>query len=331
MKPFTRRFFETLALAATSVCLIGHGVGRIPPCYDHSGETRSYNVVGTCGPAGVVTVSWSQSDFCALELTGDIVGLPSSGMVDDRLASGFTLSGSINSDWDQYCDISPPSVTDAGATPAGTSAAGTLVATCVRHASASNTYIYTTDPPWCQATLVPVTTGCNLKACPAVTCTSQEHTAFAPSGCCPVCVANGPDDAVPTTPPVVCHPETCSLGCPPGQEMFTPAGECCGVCQVPSQACLDGRAEWRSEVTTRWLTARACAVDADCTITAIGSSCETTCIDAIAIDQIATISLWAGELGNQLCASCNTQGAGCANSPSVRPVCNGGTCTMIVL
>jgi hypothetical protein len=331
MKPLARRMVETLVLAATSVCLIGHGVGQVPPCYDHSGETRSYNVVGTCGPAGVVTVSWSRSNFCALELTGDNVGLPSSGTVEDRLDSGFYLTGAINSDWDQYCTISPPSVTDAGPPPAGVSAAGTLAAACRRHPSASNPYVYTTDPPWCQATLEPVTTGCNLKTCPAVACSSQEHTAFATSGCCPVCVANGPNDAVPTTPPVVCHPETCPQGCPAGQEMFTSDNACCGTCQAPSQECLDGRAQWQSEVTTRWLAARICTIDADCTITAIGSSCETTCIDAIAIDQIATVSLWAGDLGSRLCASCNTQGAGCANNPSVRPVCNSGICVMIVL
>ena len=76
----TRRIVETLVLAGTSVLLLGHGIGGSPPaCLTRKGETRSYNVVGTCGPTGVVTVSWSPSTFCSVTLTGDDVGLPTSG------------------------------------------------------------------------------------------------------------------------------------------------------------------------------------------------------------------------------------------------------------
>ena len=60
MTPPTRRVVETLVLAATAVLLIAHG-GSVPTCVARRGETRTYNVVGTCGPAGVVTVTWSPS------------------------------------------------------------------------------------------------------------------------------------------------------------------------------------------------------------------------------------------------------------------------------
>jgi hypothetical protein len=326
MKQPTRRMIETLVLAATTVCLIGHG-GPLPTCYVRDGETRSYNVVGTCGPAGVVTVTWSSSNFCSVALTGDNVGLPSSGNLGDNLADGFDLCGAVNSDWDLVCGAYPPAATDGGA-----SAAGTLTVGCFRRPSAGNPSPSATSVPWCQGELLPVTPTCNLHACPAVTCSSAEHTAFSASGCCPVCVANGQSDPVPATPPPVCHINTCPQSCPTGQEMFTPADACCGTCQAPSPACLDGRAQWLTEVTTRWSSARACTVDADCTITAVGSRCTSTCIDAIAPDQISTLSLWAGQRGNELCSSCITQGSTtCPANQSARPACNNGTCVMIGL
>jgi len=330
MNQSTRRIVETLVLAATAVLTLGHGIGGSPPaCLTRKGETRSYNVVGTCGPTGVVTVSWSPSTFCSVTLTGDDVGLPTSGDLSTDLNAGFGLTGSINLDWDLECSAFPPLSADAGV-PA---AAGALSLGCVRRPSLANPTVSPDRVPWCQGDLLPVTPGCDIRACPAATCSSAEHTAFPASGCCPVCVPNGPNDAVPTPPPPVCHIETCPQSCPAGQELFYPTDPdtCWGTCQTPSQQCLDGRSQWLSEVEARWASALACTVDADCTISSVGSRCEATCADAIAINQISDLSIWAGDRGNELCASCNSQPAACPPIPPLRPACTNGACVLVGL
>lgn len=338
MNQSARRIVETLVLAATAVLMLGHGIGGSPPtCITRKGETRAYNVVGTCGPTGVVTVSWSPSTFCSVTLTGDDVGLPTSGNLSTDLNAGFDLYGTINSDWDLECNASPHFPADAGvpAAEAGVpTAPGALGLGCVRRPSAGNPTVTPDRVPWCQGALLPVTPTCDIHACPAATCSTQEHTAFPASGCCPVCVPNGPDDAVPTAPPPVCHIETCPQSCPAGQELFTPTDPdaCCGTCQTPSQECLDGRSQWLTEVQARWSSsALACAVDADCTITAVGSRCQTTCPEAIAIDQISDLSAWAGARGNELCASCNSQPAACPQIQPSRPACTNSTCVLVPL
>jgi hypothetical protein len=318
-----RRVVETLVLAATAIFLIGHG-GPVGTCFLSSGESRAYNVVGTCGPAGVVTASRPTNDICAVTLTGDDVGLPSSGNLANNLKDGFDLYGSINSDWDLECTAYPPSAPDAGAT-----APGALMVGCTRRPSAGNPTTSTDRVDWCRGELLPVTPTCDIHACPAVNCSGNEHTAFPASGCCPACVPNGPDDPLPVAPRDVCHRETCPQSCPAGEEFFTPGDTCCSTCQKPPQECLDGRAQWQGEVAARWSSARACAVDADCTTTAFGSPCGSTCIDVIATDQVSTLNMWAEIRGNELCASCNTQAAACPAGQLTRPVCSNGSCVMM--
>jgi hypothetical protein len=323
-----RRLVETLVLAATALLTLGHGASGDPPtCYVRKGETRSYNVVGTCGPAGVVTVSWSPSTTCSVTLTGDDVGLPSSGNLSHNLDKGFDLYGSINSDWDLECSAFPPFAADAGV-PA---AAGALSLGCVRRPSPTTTMVTPDRVPWCQGALVPVTPTCDIHACPAATCSSQEHTAFPASGCCPVCVPNGANDVVPTAPPPVCHFETCPRSCPAGQELSNPSDACCSTCETPPQQCLDGRTQWLSEAQARLSSAHACAVDEDCAIAVIGSRCGATCPDALARDQVPTLSEWAGARGDELCASCNTEAAACLQSQPLRAACTNGACVPVGL
>ena len=319
MNASSRRIVETVVLAGTAVLLLGHG-GNIPTCFTYAATSRTYNVVGTCGPAGVITVATTP---CAVTVTGDDVGLPSSGNLGATLDDGFDLYGSINSDWDLECGAGSASRVDAGA-------AGTLLLTCGRHPSPSNPAVSNDPVDWCQAQLVPVTPTCDIHACAPVTCSSQEHTAFAASGCCPTCVANGPNDIIPVLPPPVCHRETCPQSCPAGQE-FMATGACCDTCKAPAQQCLDGRAQWRTEVQDRWASARACATDADCTISTVGSQCETACPGAIATDQIAALASWAAMRGTELCASCDTTPPGCPAVPPSRPACTNGACVTIGL
>jgi len=106
---------------------------------------------------------------------------------------------------------------------------------------------------------------------------------------------------------------------------------CCGNCQTPPQACLDGRAQWLTELTTALSSARACAADADCTIASVGSQCETACPDAVSVDQIGTLSTWAGTRGAELCAACTTVAPACPTLLSARPACSNGTCVLIPL
>ena len=116
----TRRIVETLVLAATALLTLGHGIGGFTAsALTRKGETRSYNVVGTCGPTGVVTVSWSPSTFCSVTLTGDDVGLPTSGNLANDPRTGFGLTGSINLDWDSECSAFPPLSADAGVPAVG--------------------------------------------------------------------------------------------------------------------------------------------------------------------------------------------------------------------
>jgi hypothetical protein len=322
MKPRTRRIVETLVLAATSLTLLGHG-GDIPTCFGHATASRSYNVVGTCGAPGIVTVS---TDPCSITVTGDDVGLPTSGNLGSTLDSGFDLYGSVNADWDLMCTAFRPSGADAGALKPGEMALG-----CRRSPSVINPNPNADAVNWCTAELVPVTPTCDVHACAPVTCASTEHTAFAATGCCPTCVANGPMDIIPVPPPPACHRNMCP-SCPAGQEPSFDDGTCCGTCQTPPQSCLDGRTQWLAEVNARWSSARACTTDADCDITAAATRCEITCSDAIADAQIAAFTTWAAGRADELCATCTTEPPECAaGGAPMRAVCNGGSCALAPL
>lgn len=321
MTPSARRIVETVILAATSLSLLGHG-GDVPTCFAHSPASRTFNVVGTCGPPGVITVS---TDPCGVMLTGDNVGLPTSGNLGATLDKGFQLYGEVNSDWTLECNGAPASSPDAGAP-----APGEYGILCRRRAGPTNPYPLAADVDWCRADLLPVTPTCDVRACAPVTCSTDEHSAFA-SGCCPTCVANSPNDPIPTTLPPPCHAETCPQSCPSGQELKVPINTCCGTCETPSQSCLDGRAQWSSELATRWASARSCTVDADCAIATVTSRCQTACNDAIASDQIAPINTWASARGDELCASCVTEAPGCATNRPSRPACSNGTCLLVGL
>jgi hypothetical protein len=320
----TRRIVETLVLAATAVLLLGHG-GDVPTCFAHAVASRTFNVVGTCGPAGVVTVTTGP---CSITLTGDNVGLPMSGNLGGTLDDGFQLYGMVDRDWNLECSAAPTSRADAGVQPP----AGAFALDCRRRLAYYDPGIATDPVNWCLAELWPVTPTCDIHACAAVTCSSSEHAVFSASGCCPVCVANGPNDVIPVPPPPLCHPDTCPQSCPAGQELFTPANACCGTCETVSQACLDGRVQWVTEVEARWSSARACAQDADCTITAVGSRCgATTCNDAVAADQLSTLVRWAGARGEELCPDCTTEAPSCSTNQPARPVCSNSTCVLTAL
>jgi hypothetical protein len=319
MSPPARRIVETLILAGTSLALLGHG-GNVPTCFAHSPASRTFNVVGTCGAPGVITVT---TDPCSITLTGDDVGLPTSGNLGGTLDDGFQLYGEINSDWNLECDAGPVRG-DAGA-----AVAGAYAILCRRRPGPTNPMPLADGVDWCRGELWPVTPTCDIHACAPVTCTSGQHTEFAASGCCPACVANGPNDPIPVPPPPSCHPETCP-SCPTGQEIAVD-GSCCGTCQAPSQACLDGRTQWQAEVEARLSSARACAADADCAIAAVTSRCETTCNSAIASDQIGVIATWAAGRGDELCASCVTVAPPCSTNSSIRTVCTNGSCVTIGL
>jgi hypothetical protein len=323
MKPSARRIVETLLLAATSLALLGHG-GDVPTCFANKPASRTFNVVGTCGSPGVITVA---TDPCAVTLTGDDVGLPTSGNLGGTLDDGFQLYADINTDWKLECNAFPAGPTDAGAP-----APGEYTILCVRRPGPTNPYPLTDDVDWCRADLMPVTPTCDIRACAPVTCTTDEHTAFAASSCCPTCVANGPDDPIPTPPPTYCHPDTCpTQSCPTGQELFKPDGTCCGTCQAPPQSCLDGRAQWSTELAAQWATARGCTVDADCALQTVSSRCETACPDAIATAQIPALITWAGARGDELCADCVTEAPACATIPPSRAVCTNGSCALAPL
>jgi hypothetical protein len=323
MKPSGRRIVETLVLAATSLALLGHG-SNVPTCFAHQSASRTFNVVGTCGAAGVITVT---TDPCSVVLTGDDVGVPTSGNLGGTLDDGFQLYGELNSDWKLECSAGPAQPTDAGAP-----APGEYTMYCRRRPVISNPDPVLDDIAWCQDDLLPVTPTCDLHACAPVTCSSDQHTAFAAPGCRPTCVANGPNDWIPTPLPPVCHPETCPQ-CAAGQEVTVPtdadAGTCCGTCQTPPQSCLDGRAQWSSEVTARLPSARGCTVDDDCTIIGVTSRCETTCNQAVAGGQVGALETWAASRGEELCASCVTWPPSCTtNQASTRAVCTNGTCVL---
>jgi hypothetical protein len=325
MKLSARRIAETLLLAGTSLALLGHG-GDVPTCFAHQPAARTFNVVGTCGAPGVITVA---TDPCGVTLTGDDVGLPTSGNLGATLDVGFQLYGEINTDWKLECDAAPAHATDAGAP-----APGEYTILCRRRPGPTNPFPLADDVDWCRADLLPVTPTCDLHACAPSTCAAGEHTVFASaasagSACCPTCVANGPDDPIPTVLPPPCQREACPQSCPAGQELMSPVNTCCGSCLTPPQSCLDGRAQWSSELAAQWASLRACTADADCAIATVGSRCAGSCPDAIRNDQIAALNQWASARGDELCATCVTDAPGCTtNQPSLRAVCTNGSCAL---
>lgn len=325
ISPKARSALEVLSLAATGLCLLGHGFnGSAPSCDSREGQAATYNVTGTCGPAGVITVK-QPGQSCQLDVTGDDVGLPNSGSnqwVDT--SDGFWLSGSPTSDWYVHCSADPAGRTDAGAT-----VPGQMILSCRAHASLSGSQPQ--DPvnqDWCRGDLVPVTETCDLRACPKPSCTRGQHAILSQPSCCAVCVDDTPADVVPPPMPEACHPEKCSTTCPAGEETNIDGGVCCGWCQPVPQTCLDGRALWRSEVATRWKTVRACNVDEDCTLTVAAGACGNTCLDAIAVAQIASFSAWAASRSPELCPTCFGHAAppDCADEQIRGAVCIGGTC-----
>jgi hypothetical protein len=166
MKPSARRLAETLLLAATSLSLLGHG-GDVPTCFAHAPASRTFNLVGTCGPPGVITVT---TDPCGVTLTGDDVGLPTSGNLGATLDVGFQLYGEINSDWKLECGAAPAFPTDAGAP-----APGEYGILCRRRPGPTNPYPLADDVDWCRADLLPVTPTCDIHACAPATCSTDEQ------------------------------------------------------------------------------------------------------------------------------------------------------------
>jgi hypothetical protein len=110
---------------------------------------------------------------------------------------------------------------------------------------------------------------------------------------------------------------------------MSPINTCCGTCLTPPQSCLDGRAQWSTELAAQWAALRACTVDADCALATVASRCGAACNDAIRNDQIAGINQWASARGDELCASCVTDGPACATSQPTRAVCSNGACVGI--
>jgi hypothetical protein len=129
----------------------------------------------------------------------------------------------------------------------------------------------------------------------------------------------------------LCQLDACPKTCPDGQEMFNPDKVCCGTCQMPSQACLDARAQWQSELAARWATAKTCTRDADCVIATLNAPCMSSCLDAIAFNQLDDLTTWASTRGDELCTACTTKGTptGCTIFDGGIG-CRNGTCAMNV-
>jgi hypothetical protein len=322
--PKARSLVELLLLSGTAICLLGHGFNSsAPSCDERNGQTASYNVTGTCGPAGVITVTQSNL-ACRLEITGDQVGLPASGNPWGKIGDGFSLSGSLDGDWDVTCATELAGTTDASVT-----LPGELLVSCRRYPAGTNP---APDSPtyqdWCRADLVPVTQTCDLHTCPTPACPRGQHTVLSQPRCCVVCVDDTPADVIPGMQPDACRPEKCPKDCPAGQEINIDGGVCCGSCQPVAQTCLDGRALWRSEVATKWKTALVCNVDVDCTLTVAGGVCGSSCLDAIAVAQISSFSAWANARSKELCSTCFGQSAAtdCSDDQIRGSICSNGTC-----
>lgn len=80
---------KLLIMALTAMALIGHGGGSCEDiCSLRDAESVSFHVVGTCGPAGRVTLTTTAGE-CGLEISGDDVGVPRSGDVGSIRSGGW--------------------------------------------------------------------------------------------------------------------------------------------------------------------------------------------------------------------------------------------------
>src|SRR5688572_22488912 len=92
----TRRYFESLAVIGTGLALVAHGGGEGHICALSDAESIDFDVVGTCGPSGHVTVS-TKDGQCGLDITGDDVGVPTHGDVGSIRSGGWETRGAVAS------------------------------------------------------------------------------------------------------------------------------------------------------------------------------------------------------------------------------------------
>ncbi len=277
---------QLLVLSATALALLGHAVDGPPSCLWKDGESYDYNVVGTCGEPGVITVKRSSSS-CSVEVTGDEVGLPREGNLVSKLSGGFDLYGMLNEDWNLNCSVAQ-------------SVDGQQQLSCYR----TEAWPPHSQTAWCEATLYPATGDCHLDDCTVPNCDAAEHLARPAGACCPVCEADLPTTAKPTALPDLCENNGCLSSCPDGQELVQSSQTCCPSCVTQPQSCLDGRDTFRKEAAQGVLDALDCQQDLDCSIFATGSRCGGACPAVMSVSGFLALQDELQPLAEQWCSTC---------------------------
>lgn len=165
-----KRTLRLLLAIWVPILLIGHGGGL--PCCDNGcdqsncvvvcgeAESASFHVVGECGPSGQVTVQKARGS-CDVTLSGDAVGVATTGSVGGSVTSSWTTSAGL-----QTCSA--------------TRGPGERPWLIVRCRQAGTT---------CTSFFLPTDASCDAGTCAAEVCPSGQVQTLGAHACCPVCAS----------------------------------------------------------------------------------------------------------------------------------------------
>ncbi|MBN2718264.1 MAG: hypothetical protein JXX14_20635 [Deltaproteobacteria bacterium] len=324
-----RHIVTTLLFVAAALALIGHGAGNPPDCWFENEKTRVFNFVGSCAPAGIVTLK-SDEFSCSATLTGNDLGyIPSDVTFFDDSNGGFKTDGNLNSDYTISCSASEQSGTDDLH----------LVCSAVPKIDDRRNE----SVKWCEGSFREVATGCDIRQCDSVTCGEDEHVVMG-DDCCAVCRtqealdetdSESDDDThkdyiePPETLPQLCVPNECIDSCEEGYDLlYKNTGDCCPVCVEITASCIAGREAMWEQVAAGLATYTACEADTDCAVFQMGSRCGASCPAVMSISAYPAFNSALQIIASENCAECNPVTYNQPDCPPVsgRPFCNQGIC-----
>jgi hypothetical protein len=299
-----RRCFETGVLGLTALALVGHG-GSERLCTLQDAERVNYSVIGSCGPAGEVTVSTEEAS-CGLAIAGDDVGVPTQGEAGGVRSGGWTVTGPTLSGKELRCTAY-----------ADSDDRSHLEMTC-----------FDGQHEACRSYFIDSAQACNVHACTVTACDPGFRLELAPQACCPTCVGcPSCIDAGPPPPPV-CDPTACPQTlCDQGYELMD-AGACCPRCDpvVDLAACQAGRTEYHALLVAQQPQFLKCQRDEECMWVTLPTRCDPPCPVPASGPNLGPPFELLRFAGNELCLHCPAPEAGCTGFRPQPLACVNGAC-----
>jgi hypothetical protein len=304
----TRRYFESLAIIGTGLALVAHG-GSERLCALSNAESVDFDVVGTCGPSGHVTVS-TKDGQCGLDVTGDDVGVPTHGDAGSIRSGGWHTEGAVASRGGETLSCATYHV--------DTTDDNRFVMSC-----------YGDGKKQCESYFIDVSENCDVDACTVTECRDGFMMELPPGECCPrcvecsTCVYESEPDPEPT-----CDPTQCPQSCEDGFELTDVGDDCCLSCTpvIDLEACEAGRAEYQREFDAQLSTFLPCSSDAECMVIQASDACAVHCDLLVGGASFGQPFAMLSESAAELCLACPAPESNCSPIPPPTAQCVEGTC-----